>query len=102
MSETQDTIRLSKLARELNVGISTLIDEAEKKGIKIENNPNTKLSKEVVQVLEKEFAKDKSVKEESKAIGLITRQRLLLEYQTFCLFVKRKKNRLWLFLFPKR
>ena len=35
MSETQDTIRLSKLARELNVGISTLIDEAEKKGIKI-------------------------------------------------------------------
>ncbi len=75
MSETQDTIRLSKLARELNVGISTLIDEAEKKGIKIENNPNTKLSKEVVQVLEKEFAKDKSVKEESKAIGLITRHK---------------------------
>jgi translation initiation factor IF-2 len=75
MSETQDTIRLSKLARELNVGISTLIDEAEKKGIKIENNPNTKLSKEVVQVLEKEFAKDKSVKEESKAIGLSTRHK---------------------------
>ena len=75
MSETQDTIRLSKLARELNVGISTLIDEAEKKGIKIENNPNTKLSKEVVQVLEKEFAKDKSVKEESKAIGLSARHK---------------------------
>jgi translation initiation factor IF-2 len=75
MSETQDTIRLSKLARELNVGIGTLIEEAEKKGIKIENNPNTKLSREVVQVLEKEFAKDKSVKEESKAIGLSTRQK---------------------------
>ncbi len=75
MSETQDTIRLSKLARELNVGIGTLIEEAEKKGIKIENNPNTKLSKEVVEVLEKEFAKDKSVKEESKAIGLSTRQK---------------------------
>jgi translation initiation factor IF-2 len=75
MSETQELIRLSKLARELNVGISTLIEEAEKKGIKIENNPNTKLSKEVVQVLEKEFAKDKSVKEESKAIGLSTRHK---------------------------
>ncbi len=75
MSETSETIRLSKLARELNVGISTLIEEAEKKGIKIENNPNTKLSKEVVQVLEKEFAKDKSVKEESKAIGLSSRHR---------------------------
>lgn len=75
MSETQDTIRLSKLARELNVGIGTLIEEAEKKGIKIENNPNTKLSRDVVQVLEKEFAKDKSVKEESKAIGLSTRHK---------------------------
>ncbi len=75
MSETQDTIRLSKLARELNVGISTLIEEAEKKGIKIENNPNTKLSQDIVQVLEKEFAKDKSVKEESKAIGLHTRHK---------------------------
>lgn len=75
MSETSETIRLSKLARELNVGISTLIEEAEKKGIKIDNNPNTKLSKEVVQVLEKEFAKDKSVKEESKAIGLSSRHR---------------------------
>jgi hypothetical protein len=39
MSEAQDTIRLSKLARELNVGIGTIIEEAEKKGIKIENNP---------------------------------------------------------------
>jgi len=75
MSETQETIRLSKLARELNVGIGTLIEEAEKKGIKIENNPNFKLSKETVQVLEKEFAKDKSVKEESKAFGLSTRQK---------------------------
>lgn len=75
MSETQDTIRLSKLARELNVGIGTLIEEAEKKGIKIENNPNTKLTKDIVEVLEKEFAKDKSVKEESKAIGLSTRQK---------------------------
>jgi len=75
MSETQDTIRLSKLARELNVGIGTIIEEAEKKGIKIENNPNTKLTRDVVQVLEKEFAKDKSVKEESKAIGLSTRHK---------------------------
>lgn len=75
MSETPETIRLSKLARELNVGISTLIEEAEKKGIKIDNNPNTKLSLEIVQILEKEFAKDKSVKEESKALGLSSRQR---------------------------
>ncbi|HRG58624.1 MAG TPA: translation initiation factor IF-2 [Bacteroidia bacterium] len=75
MSETPDTIRLSKLARELNVGISTLIEEAEKKGIKIDHNPNTKLSLDIVQILEKEFAKDKSVKEESKALGLSSRQR---------------------------
>jgi translation initiation factor IF-2 len=75
MSETQDTIRLSKLARELNVGISTLIEEAAKKGINIDNNPNTKIPNDIKLILEKEFAKDKSVKEESKAITFSSRQR---------------------------
>lgn len=75
MSETQDTIRLSKLAKDLNVGLSTLVEEAAKKGIKIDSNPNTKISNDIKLILEKEFAKDKSVKEESKAITLSSRQK---------------------------
>ncbi|MCC6251144.1 MAG: translation initiation factor IF-2 [Bacteroidia bacterium] len=75
MSGNTDLIRLSKLARELNVGIGTIIEEAEKKGIQIENNPNTKLSREIVEILEKEFARDKSYKEESIALSLSGKQK---------------------------
>lgn len=75
MSETQGTIRLSKLARELNVGIGTLVEEAEKKGIELKNDPNLKVAPDIIEVLEKIFAKDKSDKEESKALGLSSRQK---------------------------
>ncbi len=75
MAETAEYTRLSKAAKELNVGIGTLIEEAAKKGIVIENNPNTKIPKQVYEVLEKEFARDKSFKEESKALGISTKQK---------------------------
>lgn len=59
-------IRLGKAAGELNVGISTLVDFLESKGIKIEVNPNTKLEPEHYEILQKEFAADQTLKEQSK------------------------------------
>ena len=35
--------RLSKVARNLNVGINTLVEFLHKKGITVEANPNTKM-----------------------------------------------------------
>ena len=37
-------LRLSKLAREFNVGITTIVDFLKKKGFEIESNPNTKVA----------------------------------------------------------
>lgn len=75
MSESVNTKRLSKVAREFNVGISTIIDFLSAKGHEIESNPNTKISDEVYSILLKEFASEKTVKEEASKIGLSSRSR---------------------------
>ena len=59
-------IRLGKAAGELNVGVSTLVDFLDSKGIKIDMNPNTKLESEHYEILQKEFAADQNLKEQSK------------------------------------
>ena len=41
-------IRLSKAAKELNVGLSTVVDFLATKGIKIEGRPNTKIEAELI------------------------------------------------------
>jgi translation initiation factor IF-2 len=58
--------RLSKVARELNVGISTLVEFLGSQDIEIDSNPNTKLEPEHVDILSEQFADDQSLKEESK------------------------------------
>ena len=62
--------RLSKLARELNVGISTIVEYLHKKGLDIDSNPNTKVPEEVCHLLEKEFKSDISLKRESEQITM--------------------------------
>lgn len=58
--------RLSKVARELNVGIATLVEFLGSQGIEIDSNPNTKLEPEHVEILSEQFADDQSLKEEAK------------------------------------
>lgn len=70
MSEGVTTTRLSKAAREFNIGINTVVDFLSKKGFHVERDPNAKLSQEMYLVLVKEFSSEKHVKEESKKIGL--------------------------------
>ncbi len=70
MSEGVTTTRLSKAAREFNIGINTVIDFLSKKGIQIDRDPNAKLTQEMYTLLTKEFSVEKHVKEESKKIGL--------------------------------
>lgn len=64
------TIRLSKLAREFNVGINTIVDFLHKKGLDYDPNPNTKVSEEAVALLEKEYKIDLNLKKESEKIIL--------------------------------
>jgi len=40
-------MRLSKIAREFNVGISTIIEFLNKKGYSVDPNPNTKITPDI-------------------------------------------------------
>jgi translation initiation factor IF-2 len=64
------TIRLSKLTREFNVGIHTIVDFLHKKGFDYDSDPNTKVSEEAVALLEKEYKIDLNLKKESEKIIL--------------------------------
>ncbi|MBL7962767.1 MAG: translation initiation factor IF-2 [Flavobacteriales bacterium] len=67
MSETTDkAVRLSKVAREFNLGVHTVVEFLEKKGHKVESNPNTKIGSELYDLLMAEFGTDKEIKEKSK------------------------------------
>ncbi|MDO5571265.1 MAG: translation initiation factor IF-2 [Bacteroidales bacterium] len=63
------SIRLSKVAKDFNVGIQTLVESLQKKGVSIDSNPNTKISDEQYNLLVKEFSKDKNLKIESDRIS---------------------------------
>ena len=60
------TIRLNKVTRDLNVGISTVVEFLQKKGFAVEANPNTKITEEQYALLVKEFSTDKNLRLESE------------------------------------
>jgi len=62
--------RLSKIAREFNVGINTIVDFLGKKGYEINSNPNTKVDPELYDLLIEEYSTDLNVKKESEKLTL--------------------------------
>ena len=60
------TIRLNKVTRDLNVGMTTVVEFLQKKGYTIEASPNAKITEEQYAVLVKEFSTDKNLKIESE------------------------------------
>ncbi|GAB1403442.1 hypothetical protein MASR1M74_06200 [Lentimicrobium sp.] len=70
MSEQTKSSRLGKAAQEFNVAVNTIVEFLNKKGIKIDTKPNTKLAPEVYEMLIKEFQSQKTVKESSQKIEI--------------------------------
>jgi len=70
MTEDIKITRLSKAAREFNVGISTIVEFLHKKDFNLDPNPNTKLPPEAYILLVKEYSTDISVKKESEKLML--------------------------------
>lgn len=52
------------------MGISTIVEFLHKKGVKIDSNPNEKITPEQVELLLKEFSSDLNVKKESEKLNL--------------------------------
>ncbi len=67
MSETADkTVRLSKVAREFNQGLHTVVEFLATKGFNVEQDPNAKISGAEYELLQAQFGTDKAEKEASK------------------------------------
>ena len=67
--ESNFTIRLSKAAKELNVGKDSIVEFLAKKGFQIGSAPNTKISAELYSLPVKEFQGEKAVMDLAKRLG---------------------------------
>ena len=63
-------IKISKVAKDLNVGVNTAVEFLRKHNVEIEDNgPNTRIDQSAVDLLTKEFSNDRDVKSQSDGIG---------------------------------
>ncbi|MFB6257152.1 MAG: translation initiation factor IF-2 [Flavobacteriales bacterium] len=66
MTDKKKKVRLNKVAKECNVGVSTLADYLNKQGYEVNNSPNAKIDTEQHELLLGEFQGDQVAKEESR------------------------------------
>ncbi len=64
-----ENIRVSKVLKEFNIGLGTLVEFLHKKGITVESSINAKITSNAYALVEKEFKKEQIVKEESKKVA---------------------------------
>lgn len=70
MSEVKK-VRLSKAAKEFNVGMSTIVDFLQAKGLPVEFNPNYALDDKAYELLAKEYAGDKNTREKAEKLSIV-------------------------------
>lgn len=61
-------IRINKILKEFNIGLSTLVEFLNKKGYEVEANLGAKISQDAYELVQKEYAKDQQLKEQSRKI----------------------------------
>ncbi len=70
MPGRSSSVRLSKAAKEFNVGLSTIVEFLKSKGIEIESKPNTKIDSKAYEILQDEFSESKKLKEKAGKVGV--------------------------------
>ncbi len=65
--------RLVKVAKEFNVGVSTVVEHLHKAGFDVDNKPTAKITDEMYQELMREFKKSMDIKEQADQLVLGTR-----------------------------
>lgn len=62
-------IKISKVAKDLNVALPTVIEFLRKKNITIDDNPNARIEDDIVEILANEFRSDKDQKSKSEQLS---------------------------------
>ncbi len=65
-----EKIRINKVLKEFNIGLSTLVEFLNKKGFEVEANPTAQISGNEYELVKKEYAKEQLIKEESKKVAI--------------------------------
>ena len=63
-------IRLSKLTRQFNIGLSTLVDFLTGKGVTVNMDPNAKISDEYLPMIETKFGEEQKLKQDSEKVAI--------------------------------
>ena len=63
-------IRLNKIMRQFNIGLSNLVDFLQGKGVEVDANPNAKVSEELMPEIEKAFGKDLEAKRAAEQVDI--------------------------------
>ena len=63
-----DSIRIGKVIKEFNIGVTTLVTFLRKKGIDVDANPSAKISMDAYELVKKEYSKDQKIKQDSKKV----------------------------------
>ncbi len=58
--------KISKVARDLNVGVSTAVEFLRKHNIEVDEGPNARIDSDAVDMLTKEFSSDKNTKADAE------------------------------------
>ncbi|MFA7117078.1 MAG: translation initiation factor IF-2 [Bacteroidales bacterium] len=66
--------RLSKVVKEFNIGMGTLIDFLSSKSVNIDSGPNTKIDNDTYAMVAKEFGKELIIKEQSKKVPITVKE----------------------------
>ena len=62
--------RISKVTKEFNLGLDTIVDFLEKNNFKIDRDPNAKITDEMYELLKKEFQPESVKKQEAQEVDL--------------------------------
>ena len=63
-------IRLNKIMRQFNIGLSNLVEFLQGKGVEVDANPNAKVSEELMPEIEKAFGKDLEAKKAAEQVDI--------------------------------
>ena len=66
--------KISKIAKDLNISLSTAVEFLRKKNITVDDNPNARIEEDVVDILVKEFKSDKDLKSKSEQFSTVRQQ----------------------------
>ena len=63
-------IRLSKLTKKYNIGLSTIVEYLRSEGADVEMNPNTRISDSYIPLLDKKFGEDLKAVQEANQVDI--------------------------------